>query len=264
MKARKFTQRKGFTSDTKRHYGQARQPQIGIANIPGIDLQRFFAYINFDSKGNTGRWLRKMDERERQKRFSYWVRECMIEHGFETTEKFCDFMGVKFDTFKRRAYKATRPIGLGFVLDIAYLFNKDPTDVFPELLWLRDIWMQDFQMMINAAKQAAEAGELLAVRQMLEAMKTGSEAYPFEPEQELNLDILLKTRAATTEAAATFYDTELRRLVGQRENRVNYCHLDELIADRIEARFKILRKEFDEIQDEFKKAKGETDTEATN
>lgn len=261
-KVRKYT-RKAYSSDKEKHFSQSKHPQIGLGNIPGVDLQRFFSYVRFDSHGQRGKWLRKMDEADRNVRFNHWIREIKDEFGFPSIEALQVFLGVSGTTMKRMAYRNTRPVSLGFVLDLAYIFQKDPAEIFPELLWLRDIWMQDFATMIDAAKIACEAGELAAVRDCLEAMAYTTSMYPFDSSEDLGLNVLLQTKAEITETQAYLKETLDIRLKfdGQWHNKV---HFDSIMTKRITDKFLQLRQEFDEVQKHNKGRVNQASTEAAD
>ena len=251
VKDRKFTRKSSFQSDEARHYAQSRRPQLGLANIPGVDLQRFFAYVKFES-GTRGKWIRKMDEKARSAIFADWIRKIKDEFGFNSLDDLRDFLGMSTTTLDRMVYRNTRPIALGFVLDVAYIFGKDPSEIFPELLWMRDIWMRDMEVMLEAALEAVELGELAAVKHCLLAMRTNATLYPFEEDTDLQLNVLLKTRATQTETLTALRETHYNR-IQNKDKTYTYAHEFQALLDkRIDEKFKILRKEFDEVQKAFR------------
>lgn len=253
MKDRKYT-RKEFTSEEAKHTAKAKSPQAGIANIPGIDMQRFFSYVKFDTQGSKVKWLRVMDEKVRGRRFNYWIRQLREEFGFPDMYTMGEFMGLNHYMMNRLAYRNSRPVSLGFVLDLCYIFQKDPTEIFPELIWLRDLWMKDHLMMLEAAIASCEAGELRAVRQILETMKSGSSHYPFEVEEDPGFEVLLKTKAKVTEAQAMFYG-ENRHYFRKDNQWISFVMFEEMFNDQVNAKVMELRKNFDEIQEKFKTPK---------
>lgn len=251
IKDRKFTRKESFESDEARHYAQSRRPQMGLANIPGVDMQRFFAYVKFES-GTRGKWIRKMDEKVRCALFAEWIRKIKDEFGFNSLDDLRDFLGMSTTTLDRMVYRNTRPIALGFVLDVAYIFGKDPSEIFPELLWMRDIWMKEQEVMIQAALEAVNQGELAAVKHCLLAMQTNATLYPFEEDTELQLNVLLKSRATLTETLTALRETHYNR-IQNKDKTYTYAHEFQALLDkRIDEKFKSLRKEFDEVQKAFR------------
>lgn len=249
-RVRKYTRKTSFESDKETHFSQSKSPQMGLGNIPGVDLQRFFSYVRFETHGKRGKWLRKMEEAERNKRFNHWIREIMEEQGFTTMDSLQHFLGVSKTTLSRMVYRNTRPVSLGFVLDLAYIFQKDPAEIFPELLWLRDIWMEDFKVMVESAKLACEQGELLAVRRCLEAMEYTTSLYPFPSSEDHGLQVLLRTKAHLTEAQAWLHENKLNR-VKEGSRWITHCEFEELIERQVDQRIVKLRENFDEIQKQF-------------
>lgn len=78
----------------------------------------------------------------------------------------------------------------GFVLDVCFIFGIDPLRVYPELIWMRDIWMEDFKVHLAAAEQALDSGQMGVLREALDAMKKGAAAWE-NPELEAPMDKLL-------------------------------------------------------------------------
>jgi hypothetical protein len=64
-----------------------------------------------------------------------------------------------------------------FTLKYCYLYELDPLEIFPELIWLRDRWLKEFQDHLELLKQAAQLKNPSLIIELVEACEYGLSLY---------------------------------------------------------------------------------------
>lgn len=64
-----------------------------------------------------------------------------------------------------------------YTLKYAYLYDIDPLEIFPELIWLRDRWVKEFQEHLTLLKQAANLKNPNLILELVEACEYGLTMY---------------------------------------------------------------------------------------
>lgn len=169
-------------------------PTLDLEGLPqGLDRQMFFQKGGYEHCH-----MVKMDtltDKERRKRFRVWINQIKDEHKFPTFAAVSRLIGRKGKYLTSQIGLSSFKPPLSTVLDIAFVFDKDPAEIFPELLFLRDYWMQDYKMLLEAAEQCLKASDLKGLAECIHAMKIGSALYPAPPESVLPTKLLLPTKA---------------------------------------------------------------------
>lgn len=169
-------------------------PTKGLEGLPqGLDRQMFFQLAGKDHCR-----MIKMDiltDKERRQRFRSWLKAIKVEHKLPTFAAISRLIGRRGEYLTSQVGLASFKPPLAAVLDIAFVFDKDPAEIFPELLFIRDHWMQDYKVLIEAAQQCVDASDLKGVAECIHAMKIGSALYPAPPESVLPTKLLLPTKA---------------------------------------------------------------------
>ncbi len=160
--------------------------------VQGLDRQKFFTYVSFNE---APRFLGLIDEQERLSRFKALVAEIRTEHKIKSLQAMAKVMGKNADDFRKLQFHSAKSVPFGMTMDMCYLFQKDPARVFPELIWMRDLWLEDMKLVIASAQAFAAVGNLKGVTECLEALKLGVGVYT-EPDTASKLTPLLQSTDA--------------------------------------------------------------------
>lgn len=160
--------------------------------VQGLDRQKFFTYVSFNE---APRFLGLLDEADRLARFKDLVAEIRKEHNIRSLQAMAKIMGKNADDFRKLQFHNTKAVPFGMTMDMCYLFQKDPARVFPELIWMRDIWLEEIKMIIASAEALAAIGDLKGTTECLQAIKLGVSVYT-EPELGLKMAPLLQSTQA--------------------------------------------------------------------
>lgn len=76
---------------------------------------------------------------------------------------------------------------LEFALKYAYLYGADILEMYPELVWLRDHWLKEFQQHLDLIESAAEIQNPDMIRELIKVCRDGLAVY-------LNPELLVNVR----------------------------------------------------------------------
>lgn len=137
----------------------------------GTNWRKFFARIGMFQRGC--RFLTVWAKEDRVKAWKRMVRALMYEHSLTTAglAAYLDRTPAEMNSILTRN-TVEPPFGL--VLDVCFVFDKDPLIIFPELVWMRDMWMQEFKANVKAAQTALDESDIGTLRDILKALEVGS------------------------------------------------------------------------------------------
>lgn len=137
----------------------------------GSNFRRFFSRIGLYQRGC--RFLTVWGLEPRVKAWKQLVRQVMYEFDLNTPAlaAYLDRPLTEMQALISRS-KEEPPFGL--VLDFCFVFNKDPLVIYPELIWMRDLWMQEFKSNVKAAQTALVESDIGTLTDVLHALEVST------------------------------------------------------------------------------------------
>lgn len=212
--------------------GGPRQHGADFSFIQGLDRQKFFSYVSWSQ---SPRFIGLISEDERVRRFRQLVNEVKSENKIRSLPALALIMGRNGDDFRKLQFHGAKTVPFGLTLDMCFMFQKDPCFVFPELVWIRDLWLDDMKLVIASAEAFAASGNITGVIECLQALKLGIGVYT-EPNTASELTPLLKsTQAHFTERYCS--DNWARKQMRNHLRKLPAEHAEDLsqsVAERLE------------------------------
>ncbi len=174
----------------------------------GANFRRFFAKIGLYHRGC--RFLTVWGLEPRVKAWKRLVRQVMYEYDLNipALAAYIDRTALEVSALITRN-KEEPPFGL--VLDFCFIFDKDPLTVYPELVWIRDMWMQEFKANVKAAQKALAESDLETLAEILKALEVGSARWADPLLAEPMNELLMVRESDYTERYADLVWTQLAK-----------------------------------------------------
>lgn len=117
-------------------------------------------------------WPNILTQEERSERLAK-IYYKLKSQGITANDKTAADIGVHPGTITKYSYNPPLP----FVLKYCYLYEIDPLEIYPELIWLRNLWLGDFENHIRLLKQAVALDNSALLIELIEACEYGLSLY---------------------------------------------------------------------------------------
>lgn len=229
---------------TSREHGK------NFMHLVGANFRKFFSRVGIYAGGH---FLKVRNPSERIAAWKALVKRVRKEEDL-TPEALAALLGRSPDEVRTVASRNTVEPPFGFVLDFCFLFQIDPLEIYPELVWLREIWMQDFKVNIEATKRALDEGNPLVTRECLDALERGAARWESPEVEHVAHKILMVTKAHYTERYAYLrWHNKAKWL----ENRPYFFEQEEVINAELEKELAERRALYEQITSQVKQQRGQ-------
>lgn len=187
------------------------------AVLVGANWRKFFSRIGMFQRGC--RFITVWSKEARVKAFKQMVRGIMYEYNLNNAAlaAYMDRTPGEMNSMITR--NQVEP-PFGFVLDLCFVFDKDPLVVFPELVWIRDMWMQEFKANVKAAQTALDESDIGTLRDILKALEIGTARWADPLLDEPSTELLMVRESDFTERYADLIWTQK----GKNQKYRGYAH----------------------------------------